>query len=84
MTLTTITSLTPLTTDKSTWSSYPPAPKMILCKFNYTTMKNLESAEKKARLLTTVVIDKLVKSTCRSCRTLETELHVRHGFIKAV
>ena len=58
--------------------------KMILCKFNYTTMKNLESAEKKARLLTTVVIDKLVKSTCRSSRTLETELHVRHGFIKAV
>jgi len=84
MTLTTITSLTTITTDKSTWSSYPPAPKMILCKFNYTTMKNLESAEKKARLLTTVVIDKLVKSTCRSCRTLETELHVRHGFIKAV
>ena len=80
MTLTTITTLTPITTDKST---YPPAPKMILCKFNYTTMKNLESAEKKARLLTTVVIDKLVKSTCRSCRTLETELHVRHGFIKA-
>ena len=57
---------------------------MILCKFNYTTMKNLKSAEKKARLLTTVVIDKLVKSTCRSSRTLETELHVRHGFIKAV
>ena len=81
MTLTTITTLTPITTDKST---YPPALKMILCKFNYTTMKNLESAEKKARLLTTVVIDKLVKSTCRSCRTLETELHVRHGFIKAV
>ena len=81
MTLTTITTLTPITTDKST---YPPAQKMILCKFNYTTMKNLESAEKKARLLTTVVIDKLVKSTCRSCRTLETELHVRHGFIKAV
>ena len=81
MTLTTITSLTTITTDKS---ADPPAPKMILCKFNYTTMKNLESAEKKARLLTTVVIDKLVKSTCRSCRTLETELHVRHGFIKAV
>ena len=57
MTLTTITTLTPITTDKST---YPPALKMILCKFNYTTMKNLESAEKKARLLTTVVIDKLV------------------------
>ena len=68
MTLTTITSLTTITTDDN-----PPAPKMILCKFNYTTMKNLESAEKKARLLTTVVIDKLVKSTCRSCRTLETE-----------
>ena len=84
MTLTTITSLTTITTNKSTWSTYPPAPKMILCKFNYITMKNLESAEKKARLLTTVVIDKLVKSTCRSCRTLETELHVRHGFIKAV
>lgn len=81
MTLTTITSLTTITTDKS---ADPPALKMILCKFNYTTMKNLESAEKKARLLTTVVIDKLVKSTCRSCRTLETELHVRHGFIKAV
>ena len=47
-------------------------------------MKNLESAKKKARLLTIVVIDKLVKSTCRSSRTLETELHVRHGFIKAV
>ena len=78
MTLTTITSLTTITTDDN-----PPALKMILCKFNYTTMKNLESAEKKARLLTTVVIDKLVKSTCRSCRTLETELHVRHGFIKA-
>ena len=29
----------------------PPAPKMILCKFNYTTMKNLESAEKKAMSL---------------------------------
>ena len=78
MTLTTITSLTTITTDDT------PGTKMILCKFNYTTMKNLESAEKKARLLTTVVIDKLVKSTCRSCRTLETELHVRHGFIKAV
>ncbi len=47
-------------------------------------MNNLNLAEKKAQMLTTMVIDKLVKSTNLSSRALETRLHIRHGFIKAV
>ena len=47
-------------------------------------MEEFKDAEKKARLLTRRVIDKLVKSTASGSRMLESELHIRHGFIKAV
>lgn len=47
-------------------------------------MEEFKDAEKKARLLTRRLIDKLVKSTASGSRALESELHIRHGFIKAV
>lgn len=47
-------------------------------------MEEFKDAEKKARLLTRRLIDKLVKSTASGSRMLESELHIRHGFIKAV
>lgn len=46
-------------------------------------MEEFKDAEKKARLLTRRLIDKLVKSTASGSRALESELHIRHGFIKA-
>ena len=47
-------------------------------------MEEFKDAEKKARLLTRRLIDKLVKSTASGSRMLESELNIRHGFIKAV
>ena len=47
-------------------------------------MEEFKDAEKKARLLTRRLIDKLVKSPASGSRMLESELHIRHGFIKAV